>query len=207
MIQKRTTSSGGAMEYESEVPGFTGEQLEEYILSGRLSPIITESDGVDALAEIYELNGRLILTWYAQEGEESGFEVLETQSLDEAREIAQGRASEITGEYEDVDRFLNLGTLAGSSSRPDRFYPLPDRYSRLGTYELTYDYDRGTRAEIHLFQRESEASDVGPPILVYSSEIGLVVGEFDSLAEVQEEIIEEPLGFTLESTGLDSERR
>jgi hypothetical protein len=59
MIQKPTTSSGGAMKYESEVSGFTGEQLEEYILSGTLSPIITESDGVDALSPKYEL-GRTV---------------------------------------------------------------------------------------------------------------------------------------------------
>lgn len=190
-------------EYESEIPEFTEAELEDYIGEGHLTPILTETRGVDASAEVYELNGRLILTWSAHEGTDSGFEVLLTQSLDEARVLARDKASEITDEYEQFDSFLELGTLAGFGGHPDQFYPLPDDYLRIGTYELISDYDLGTQAEIHVFRCKSGTSDVGRSILVYSADIGLVVGEFDSMEEVQEEVIEETPGFTLNYTEID----
>ena len=45
--------------------------------------------------------------------------------------------------------------------------------------------------------QEASGSRTDQAILAFSSDIGLVVGEFDSLEEVRETVMEEPPGFTL----------
>ena len=197
---------------DSGVPGFTEDQLEEYLGSGDAKPIFETSAGVDSFAEIHELNGRLILKWATCEWTETGFCVLETDSLDEARSLAESQAFELAGDSNtDFDPYLELGSLAGFSS-PDRFYPLPEGYRPIYSYVLTSDYYQDEVAEIILYCKDSEflkSSDceLDEGILAFSKAKGLVVGEFESLDEVKATVIEEPPGFSLEFRDLtDSEK-
>jgi|LakMenE01Jun11ns_1017448.scaffolds.fasta_scaffold9814512_2 hypothetical protein len=198
---------------DSGVPGFTQDQLEEYIGSGDIDPILKTFAGADSSAEIYELNGRFILKWTACDFNEGGIEALDTESLDEARKIAEVQAHENIGEWHAFDRLLELGTLAANpfGNTHNRFYPLPDGYSQVGLYRLEHQYDDDEVAKIFLYKRttgrlkKDNASD-GPSVLAFSALNGLVVGEFDSLEEAHEAVIEEPLGYTLEFCDLtDSE--
>jgi hypothetical protein len=188
---------------ESGVPGFTTEQLEEYLDSGDTDPIFQASAGVDSSAEIYEINGRLILKWSTCEWTESGIRVLDTNSLDDARSIAEDQVSDLASEYSsNFDSYLELGPLAGSRSIPDRFYPLPENVAPVASFVLVSDFDQGECAEIILYANSTDSEEIGAPmagqvILAFSSDIGLVVGEFDSLEEVRETVMEEPPGFTL----------
>jgi hypothetical protein len=196
---------------DSGVPGFTEDQLEEYLGSGDAKAIFETSAGIDSSAGIYELNGFFILKWGAAEGTESGIEVLDTESLDEARSIAENRVSELADDSNtDFDEYLELGSLAGFGS-PDRFYPLPEGYRPIYSYALTSDYYQDEVAEIILYCKDSEflkSSDceLDEGILAFSKAKGLVVGEFESLDEVKATVIEEPPGFSLEFRDLtDSE--
>ena len=199
----------------SGVPGFTEDQLEEYLGSGDLDPIFETSAGVDSFAEIYELNGRLILKWASCEWTETGFRVLDTESLDEARSLAERQASELASDSNtNFDPYLDLGSLAGFGSQPDRFYPLPEDLFLVCSYTLISDYDNGEYAEIVLYSRsvvavqstDPEDAEDAETVLAFSTDKGLVVGEFESLEEVQATVIEEPPGFTLEFRDLtDSE--
>jgi hypothetical protein len=196
----------------SGVPGFTEDQLEEYLGSGDLDPIFETSAGVDSFAEIYELNGRLILKWASCEWTETGFRVLDTDSLDEARSLAESQASELASDSNtNFDPYLDLGSLAGFGSQPDRFYPLPEDLVSVCSYTLISDYDNGECAEIVMYSRSVVAVQSTDPedaetVLAFSTDKGLVVGEFESLDEVKATVIEEPPGFTLEFRDLsDSE--
>ena len=196
---------------DSGVPGFTEDQLEEYISSGDIDPIFETSAGIDSHAEIYELNGRFVLQWRAAEGTESGMEVLDTESLDEARAIAESQASDLASYTNtDFDEYLDLGNLVGFNS-PDRFYPLPEGYRPIYSYVLESDYYRDEVAEIVLYSKNSESHNSNDSVfdegvLAFSKAQGLVVGEFESLEEVKATVIEEPPGFMLEFRDLtDSE--
>lgn len=188
---------------DSGVPGFTTEQLEEYLDSGDADPIFQASAGIDSSAEIYEINGRLILKWSSCEWTETGIRVLDTNSLDDARSIAEDQVSDLASEYSsNFDSYLELGSLAGSRSSPDRFYPLPEDFVPFASYVLISDFDQGDCAEIILYAnspdpQKTNGSENDRVILAFSSDNGLVVGEFDSLEEVRETVMEEPPGFTL----------
>ncbi len=187
---------------DSGVPGFTEDQLQEYLSSGSIQPIYKTTAGIDSSVEIYEINGRLILQWATAEWTDTGYEVLDTTSLDKARSVGDRRVfllAEISNT--NFDKFLGLGSLAGTSS-PDRFYPLPEGFRPIRSYVLTSDYYQDDVAEIvlHSFDpefRESSHSAPNDRVLAFSKAQGLVVGEFQSLDDVGLAVIDEPPGFTL----------
>jgi hypothetical protein len=189
---------------DSGVPDFTEQQLEEYLSSGDADPIFETSAGLDSFAEIYELNGRLILKWTSCEWTETGFRVLDTDSLDEARSLAESQASDLASDSNtNFDQYLELGSLAGFGSQPDRFYPLPEDLVPICSYTLVSNYDNGEYAEIVLYSKsvvaaQSTESEDAESVLAFSTDNGLVVGEFESLEKVQATVMEEPAGFTLE---------
>lgn len=189
---------------DSGVPDFTEQQLEEYLSSGDADPIFETSAGLDSFAEIYELNGRLILKWASCEWTETGFRVLDTDSLNEARSLAESKASDLASDSNtNFDPYLELGSLAGFGSQPDRFYPLPEDLIPVCSYTLFSNYDNGEYAEIVLYSKSpvaAQSTDLEDTetVLAFSTDKGLVVGEFESLEEVQATVMEEPAGFTLE---------
>ena len=198
---------------DSGVPGFTEDQLEEHLGSGVIDPVFETSAGNDSFAEIYELNGRLILKWASCEWTETGFRVLDTDSLDEARSLAESQASDLASDSNtNFDPYLELGSLAGFGSQPDRFYPLPEDLIPVCSYTLISNYDNGEYAEIILYSKSvvaAQSTDLedAETVLAFSTDNGLVVGEFESLEDAKATVMEEPAGFTLEFCDLtDLER-
>jgi hypothetical protein len=129
--------------------------------------------------------------------------VVDTNSLDDARSIAEDQVSDLASEYSsNFDSYLELGTLAGFRDSPDRFYPLPEDFVPFASYVLVSDFDQGDCAEIILHvdspdPQKTSGTETDQVILTFSSDNGLVVGEFDSLEEVRETVMGEPPGFTL----------
>jgi len=169
------------------IPGYSLDELDE-IASEDESPAF-EAEHYDASATIHLIEGRFVMRWSAMEGSMSGIQVLEVNSIDAAMDEANFKASELAsdaGTY--FDKYLGLDNI-----RIDPPIQVPEHAERVGSKVLYDSYSEDDLSTLIIYR----SVESGVAAYLVTTETGVVIGEYNSIEEI-DEAIDEPTAFSVD---------